>query len=211
MARPNQAFLLFSTAQLHQSIRWQFQNSTESDLYQVFDRILPNQRERQLDNMFANTINQIVIGYAFRRKVLNSTGMSSFGPALNNLPQYDHIQDREKVRLCARISRIKTVYENWDVITHNLTNPRMIFVEARKFSIDQLARCITFKWVNDYNEKHSTQRRNGNAVNQEYPDHMIQEIMRTVENCGIVQHVNGDPDQLKLIGKDIVNRMLNMN
>ena len=40
---------------------------------------------------------------------------------------------------------------------------------------------------------------------------MIQEIMSTVENCGIVQHVNGDPDQIKLIGKDIVDRMLNMN
>ena len=59
--------------------------------------------------------------------------------------------------------------------------------------------------------KHSTTRRNGNAFNREYPDHMIQEIMSTVENCGMVQHVNSDPDQLKLIGKDIVDRMLNMN
>ena len=76
---------------------------------------------------------------------------------------------------------------------------------------NQLARCITFKWVNDYNNKHSTDRRNGNVVNPEYPDHMIQEIMSTVENWGIVQHVNGDPDQIKVIRKNIVDRMLNMN
>ena len=72
-----------------------------------------------------------------------TTRISSFGPTLNNLPQYDHIPDREKT--------------------------------------------------------------------QEYPDHMIQEIIRTLDNCAIVQHVNGDPDQLKLIATDILDSMSNMN
>ena len=211
MAQPNQALLTVTKARLYQSIRQRFHNDTEDQLFDDFDEALPSERERQIDALFSNTINQIIVGYAFRSKLLSLTGGTSFGPALNNLRQYDYLSVRQKRRLCNRISRIKTVYENWDIITHNLTNPRMIHVEARKFLIEQLARSVSFQWVNDYNEKHAPQRKRKNAINPEYPEHMIAEIMASIRQSGIVRHVNGDPDQLRLIGRDLVDNMSNMN
>ena len=57
------------------------------------------------------------------------------------------------------------------------------------------------------NEKHSTRSKTKNVVNPEYPEHMIGEIMISVRQSGIVQHVNGDLDQLRLIGRDLVDNV----
>ena len=116
MAQPNQALLTVTKARLYQSIRQRFHNDTEDQLFDDFDEALPSERERQIDALFSNTINQIIVGYAFRSKLLSLTGGTSFGPALNNLRQYDYLSVRQKRRLCNRISRIKTVYENWDTL-----------------------------------------------------------------------------------------------
>ena len=74
---------------------------------------------------------------------------------------------------------------------------------------------ITMNWQNVFLSIGSAttmkNTRRKNVINAEYPEHMTVEIMISVRESGIVQHVNGDPDQLRLIGRDLVDRMSSMD
>ena len=182
---------------------------SESDLHQEHTSI-ENFQDNHLTDMWNLTLQEIITGYSLYRKCTLTTGMTSFGPSLNHVPAFMHMPHQDKKKLSRRISLIKGVYENWDEIVTNVTHHSMKYVDVRKFSVNQLSECIKFDWVKDYNTKHAPKpkRRKKTIPNKEYPRRIIDELLRHIERSRILDIVNHDPDQVKLIANDLLDGMI---
>jgi hypothetical protein len=182
---------------------------SDDALYEEYRSIVDFQEEH-LNDMWDLTVQHIITGFSLYRKCTLVTGLQSFGPAMNNLPAFRHMQPRERRRLCRKISLIKGVYENWRNIVANVTHQSMIHVDVRKFSINQLSQCVNFQWVKNYNDAHAPTEERRPKPQPEYPRDLIVSILTNINDTGILDMVNYDPDQVRLIGKDLLSGMLGM-
>ena len=208
MARPNHHLLAIPLAH---HVQREAHGKSEEELLNELLLVIPNEEELRLNALFQNTLKWIVLGNAFRLRIIHRAGLSSFGPALNALNDYDFLTQQTRRQLCIKMSELKTVLVHWQTIVHNLTHPAMIHVDARKLSSYELSRSISYSWVKNYNDSHNPQRRRRRNVVPEYPEEMINTIMAGIVESGIIEYVNGDPEQLQLIGEDLTNEMLNLN
>ena len=207
MAGPNGFLLGISLPDLVQT---ESHRRNEDDLLNQILFNVPDLNEQYLNLQFERTLNEIAYGNALRIKVCQRARLSSFGPALNNLQEYDYLGNRQKIRLCRKVSEYKTVFVKWQTIVHNLTSPQFRYVDARRLSAYELFRSTNFNWVKDYNQSHDPNLPRNSTVGRAYPQAMIDHIMASIQECGIIEHINGDPDQINLIGKDIITEMKNI-
>ena len=181
---------------------------TEHDLHQEY-RSIENFQEDHLTDMWDLTLQQIITGYSLYRKCTTFAGLTSFGPSLSYIPYFQQMQPIERKKLCRKISIIKGIVENWSEIVTNVTHHSMVYVDVRRFSVNQLSKCIKFDWVKDYNENNAPKDQRVTAKpNPEYPRHLIDLILTYIDNSGILDLINHDPEQVKLIARDLLSGML---
>ena len=70
---------------------------------------LPDMNDQYLNLQFERTLNEIAYGNALRIKVCQRARLSSFGPALNNLQEYDYLGNRQKIRLSVSVCTCEEV------------------------------------------------------------------------------------------------------
>ena len=106
------------------------------------------------------------------------------------------------------IRLIKKIYEKWDMIVHNVTHQSMIFVDVRRFSLYQLSRSCSFSWVKQYNRNHAP--KDTRRPDKIYTNQMVDDIINNVAGATerVLDVVDGDEEQIKLIGKDITHLLL---
>ena len=180
---------------------------TEDDLHQEYDSI-ENFQEDHLNDMWNITVQQIITGYALYRKCTSFAGLTSFGPSLSYIPYFQQMLANDRKKLCKKISLIKGVFENWPEIVNNVTHHLMIYVDVRKFSVSQLSECIKFDWVKEYNKNHAPNAQRGTKPQPEYPKRLIELILNNIDDSGILDLINHDPEQVKLIANDLLTGML---
>ncbi len=116
-------------------------------------------------------------------------------------------EPRQK-KLQKHITYVSKIYKDWYKIVSNCTNPLFINVDVRQFSLYQLYRARSIKWVDDWNTMHSENR--PPPTEKEYPYYMINNMLDNVDGSTIalLNYVNRDKEQIKLIGRDITNGLL---
>ena len=188
-------------------VNYSYTYINEMQLLHEFINIIPREQEQQLDMMFATTMKKIVHGEAWRRSCMRHTRYSNFGNWFQQQRRYNHILYEEKLKIMEKISQIKMIVEHWDTIVRNLTLSGMIYVEARKFSIYQMYRSKSLKWVIDYNRSHGPTMPRPPAPRAVFSMEKISEIINAIRTSGIVSDVERDSQQIELIGKALVKGM----
>ena len=149
---------------------------------------------RQDTLFFKNTLIKITVGVAYKHRCLQNTRYSSFGAWLASQPQ-GAFGNIDTARLCSRITQVTYVFQDWDTIVHNLTNPQMVNIDARRFSIEQFYCARNFNWC---------ERTNGNpprGINErpEYDERKYKAVIDLVRSSELLQDVSKSSEQAKLI------------
>ena len=165
---------------------------------------------QHLDQMWQVTLNRITTGVALYYSATRRAGLTSFGPSMAGEPEYFALPQRERTKLCKNINRLKRIHERWETIAHNLTNPTILHIDVRRMSVIMLEKSINFDWVREKNEAQNPNRTRRAPVIPHYPAHMIDVIFNAIQNTGILDIIQHDDEQIKLIGRDLVRKMQNM-
>ena len=92
---------------------------------------------------------------SFLRLIHSATrraGLTSFGPSMAGEPEYFALPQRERIKLCKNINCVKCIYEAWETISHNLTDPTILHIDVRRLSVIMLEKSINFEWVKERND-----------------------------------------------------------
>ena len=174
--------------------------NNNSMLLGEFD-LLAQQNQNQLNQYFLLTISRIVTGYAFYRNALESTGRRTFKTAMRRFPDFQALDDDRKEEICRDIEYIKKIYESWGDIVQNCTMPNMTNIDVRNFPLWKLARCHSYAFVENENNKTNTRSR---PTPRSYHLYMVDDIINNVAGSTdmILNEVNRDSEQINLIAKD---------
>ena len=107
---------------------------------------------RRLNRLFQVTLNSIIKGEAYRQQCLRNTHYNSYGWWMRSQPQYRHLTEAERKRLRHKVRTVHAVYVHWETIVRNLTDEGIVFLDARRLSIEQLADAIDLDWCYDQDE-----------------------------------------------------------
>lgn len=164
------------------------------------------------DDKWNATIRTILNGQSLYEMVTQQTGFISFGRGLQYYPELADLSAPEKKILCKTISIIKGIYERWNTIVTNLTHTDMKNVDPRTFSIYELAQAHLFPWVVKYNEAHALKEPKKRKRKSEptYSSEDLRGVVNAIQSTGILAKFNNDPEQIKLLGNDIINELLRL-
>ena len=166
--------------------------------------------DEQLDRLFKKTKRLVLYGNALRVKSLAGTRFSSYGAWLSSAPQHAHLTADDKDDRCTKMSWAKLVFEDWEKIINNMSNVSYIYIDIRRFTLQQLNRARSPKWCNDENKRQSPKEIKQPVI-PNFDTGKINIIMNCVADTGIVSDVCGEEEQLKLISQMIFHRMKCMN
>ena len=178
-------------------------------LHHVFFTELTETRERILDIKYSHTLEEIVVGYSYKRKCLDGTGYTNFGAWMHTRQEFAHLNAEDKLKICERITQVTSVYEQWEVIVENLTKPSMSVIEARSFSVYQFYRALNSNWCE--RTRDSLLRPRTMAIqNHEYDEHKFQALLALVNTSGLLGDVSHSREQARLIAKRFSAEILRM-
>ena len=202
---PNEGILRVN---IKSQVQYNARGRSEGTLLDQFCRLLPAVEESALDDLFLNTIERITVGYAWLKRALERSGKKTFLPAVRHLPEWRGLSTPVQKIVHRNIRLIKKIYEKWDMIVHNVTHQSMIFVDVRRFSLYQLSRSCSFSWVKQYNRNHAP--KDTRRPDKIYTNQMVDDIINNVAGATerVLDVVDGDEEQIKLIGKDITHLLL---
>ena len=153
-------------------------------------------------------VQRVTIRYAWLMRALERSRKKTFLPAVRHSREWRQLPTPVQ-KVVHRNSRlIKKIYEKWDTIVHNVTQQSMIYVDVRRFSLYQLSRSCSFTWVKQYNKNHAP--KDTRRPDKIYTYQMVVDIVHNVAGAieRVLDAVDGDEDQVKMIGKDITNLLL---
>ena len=217
MARPNNILLLCNRAtaghclcseqcrqqSIEDMVRYRQEDALSNELESVI-----NFEEEHLDDLWRVTVQKLVTGYSLYTKATRRSLGTSFGPAMNDVPMYMAMTPEQRKKLCRDVNEIKRVFQKWTDIINNLTHPAMIYVDVRSFSISALENSKDFNWVMNYNISHGPKRGRPARPVPQFSMQKIEGILTDIENSGILNDINYDEEQIRLIGKILLQRMI---
>ena len=172
---------------------------TRDTLLEAFMNGIPREDDEYLNELFKNTLIKIAVGVAYKHRCLRNTRYTSFGAWLGAQPP-GAFANINTDRLCARMTHVTYVFQDWDTIIHNLTNPQMVNIDARKFSIIQFYRARNFGWCVRYNNMLGSPP---GGVNErpEYDEGKYQALIDLVQSSQLLEDVSRSTEQARLISK----------
>ena len=135
-------------------------------------------------------------------------GKKTFLPAVKRTLDWRQLPTPLQKVVHRNMRLIKKIFLNWETIVHNVTHQSMVYVDVRRFSLYQLSRSCSFTWVKNYNKSHAP--KNGRRTERIYTYQMIDDVVNNIAGATgtILSSVDGDEEQIKMIGKDITNALL---
>ena len=91
-------------------------------------------------------------GNAYKRKCLDVTGYRYFRSCCKHEPQFAGLSDKELSKFCDKVNEACWVFDNWEKIVSNLTDERMVEIDARTLSVPQLYLARNIEWCLALNE-----------------------------------------------------------
>ena len=160
--------------------------------------------EVQLNALFRNTLKRIITLKVYHDKCLLSAHgrYTRWGVWARNQPHFRHgrISEKEFKKVCNEVRQACLVFDGWESIVRNLTDPRITKIDVRKLSINLLYRFRSMANCIDYNESLRNPRNTEEPANLEYK---FRNIMRFIESTGIISDVEDDPRLVAMIGRRI--------
>ena len=108
---------------------------------------------------------------AYKDACLRNTPYTEFGWWLRTEPRYAGVDQKIRTKFCVEVNRADSVFNDWDLIVQNLTDPQITHLDARKFSIDMFYRARSMNWCLNQNE---LKRSAGGEADIVYEEHKYQ-------------------------------------
>ena len=182
---------------------------TIQELYNRCFIELVEKEDNRLNRLFSTTLNRIVTGKAYMDQCLAGSGYRMFGWWAKQAPQFRHLSAEERKSFVAKVNEINQVYNKWDTIANNLTDNRIVYLDARKLSVNQLYRAKEMSWCLQQNELNKPVGRR-NEGEPGYPEDMYQIMLQAAWNTGLFDHVGHDTQVVAAIGarfqRDVICR-----
>ena len=186
----------------------QSQGFGREDLFRRVFRDLDLTEEQRLNKLFATRKQRILYGKAYVDSCLfPHSRYDRWGCWAKKQPQFANLSQRKFEQLCTEVTEIKAVYNNWETICDNLTDPRMRNIDARKLSIHYLYRAIQWHNCISYNEELRNPGHH-DPDNPEYPELEFRRIMDLIEASRIYDYIGNDAIIAAKIGKRIKAAMI---
>ena len=148
------------------------------------------QEYRRLNNLFQETKNKIIRGESYRQQCLQHTHYTSFGWWMRSQQRYMGLTELERKRLRNKVRIVHAVFVQWENIIRNLTNERIMFLDARRLTIDQLYEAINIDWCYDQDE---LLRPPGDVPDDLlYQENKYKSIIQFIDTTGILDDIDHD-------------------
>ena len=177
------------------------------ELKNMFTRTLPSKERSQLNKLFDNTINEIVVGKVFKVSSLEHTGYKYFKSWARHEPDLIALSPKQFSKFCEKVNEASSVFDNWDVIVRNLTDYRMNEIDARRFSVRQFYLAKSLDWCLCYNEMLRKKKKN-RTDEPLYSEDKYAEIIRNIFSSGILDDISYDPQVASIIGNRLQSDMV---
>jgi hypothetical protein len=207
MARPNSIMLSIN-------IRNDVAIAREQNEANLINQIttITDMNEGFADMRFRLTCRKIAKGYALYRKVLTATGMQKYKPAIRRYPEFVALPQKTKTEHLSDMEYIVPIYHNWDTISKNCNEEGFQYIDVRDYKLWKLARCFNIDFVKEEDAKSNPNSRRSvrRPIARSYDIDMVEDILDNVPASTerLLQQVNHDPEQIKLITKDFGNALL---
>ena len=172
----------------------------------MFTRTLPSKEKSQLNKLFDNTINEIVIAKVFKVSSLEHTGYKYFKSWARHEPDFIILSPKKFSKFCEKVNEASSVFDNWNVIVRNLTDHRMNEIDARPLSVCQIYLAKSLGWCLCYNEM--LRKKNNRGDEPLYSEDKYAEIMRNIFSSGILDDISYDPQVASTIGNRLQSDMV---
>ena len=156
-------------------------------MYHKFTDVLPLKEASNLDKLFENTLNQIVVGSVYKDTALAQSGYRYFKVWAKQENQFAHFSKKELTKFCCKVNEASSAFDHWDRIVANLTDCRMTEIDARRFSVRQFFLAKSLDWCINYNE--ILRKKNKNTDGPLYSEDKYADIFRNILASGILQDV----------------------
>ena len=177
------------------------------ELFQTFNVNLPEDEDELVNLSFATNCEIVASGYAWLQKVYLLTGTRSYVPAMRRWGPYQQLSQSRKEACDKRAKQVVRIYENWEKICTLACRSDLIYVKVKRFSLYQLSRACEKRYMERQNELHMPPELR--RVESQYPIDMVHEMINDAASNRLLELVNYDKQQIKLIIKDITNELLN--
>ena len=169
---------------------------------------LVQQEDVRLARLFNTTMRRIVAGKAYCDQCLEGTGYTKFGWWARQSLQLRDLEPKIRKKFVKKVNEINLVFNSWDTIVKNLTDERMIYVDARRFSVTSFYLAIDLSWCLRQNELHRPAGRNeGDTI---YTEDTYQDVLQYLYDSGILNQIDHNPVLGSIIGgrlqTDIIRR-----
>ena len=180
---------------------------TRGELYNRFMNILPNKIDVDLNKCFADTLDVITSGKAYKDACLRGTVYKYFKPWAKHEPRFADLPEKEFNLLCHKVNECSWIFDNWDKITANLMDYRMTEIDARRLSVSQLYKTKSIDWCLQFND---TLRRKSKRTGDEplYPSQKFDDIFQNIVNSGILADIEYDPSVAASLGGRLQSAMI---
>ena len=187
-------------------VEFEERNVSQEQMYNNFKNLLPHKEDRCLDRLFANTINMIISGKAYKKKCLDGTGYRYFKSWCKHEAQFAGLSEKELSRFCNKVNEACWVFDNWEKIVSNLTDERMFEIDARRLSMSQLYLAKNVEWCLALND--NLRRKNKRIGEPLYPREKFDNIFQNIIESGILEDIEHDPSTAASIGGRLQNAMI---
>lgn len=179
---------------------------TLGELYNRFTNILPHKIDVDLNKCFADTLDVITCGKAYKDTCLRGTVYRYFKPWAKHEPRFADLPEREFNSLCHKVNECSWIFDNWDKITTNLMDHRMYEIDARRLSVSQLYKAKSIDWCLQLNDtlRRKTKRTGDDPL---YSSEKFNNIFQNIINSGIFDDIEHDPSVAAGIGGRLQSAM----
>ena len=179
-------------------------NYTNNRLRQLFTDDLVLEEDEKLDMLYHTTLERVLYGKVFKEYSLRQSGKKYFGPWARL--HFPHLTEEKLQNFINSVKQAATVFDKWDTIVENLTDNRLTFIDARRFSIGHFWKARHLSWCLTHNESLRPQGRS--KGDKPYPEDKYQMIFQQIINSGILDDIDNDPQTASCIGSRLQSDMV---
>ncbi len=171
-----------------------------AELFTLFRDMLPFKCESRLDKYHEDVLKSIVTGKVYKDSCLENTGYQNFKSWAKNQATFADWTPGKFNKFCVEVNEACNVFEHWEQIVRNLTDPRMDQIDARRFSVNYFNHAKRLDWCLSYNELIRNKAKCRGGDEPLYPTDKYNAIFQNILASGILDDIEHDPRVASMIG-----------
>ena len=176
------------------------------EVFREFKTYIPRLENKVLLKAHDVVLNLIVAGKVYKDSCLQGTHYVQFKSWANRQPQFADWSPTDLQIFCNNVNDAAFVYDNWDTIVHNLMDPRIDCLDAKRFSMGQLRQAHLDTWCLKENEN---MRRHAQIPSEPlYSEDCYNQLKHVVLMSPLWQEINHDPHAAAMITKRLQKDVL---